>query len=1073
MMRLRRLDLETFGHFTGRTIDFGIKPATGSDFHIIFGRNEAGKTTLMEGYLRFLYGFPPRDPYAFKHPRANLRVGGVLDIDGTEHSLTRLPSKGGTLIDVNGQPVPEMMLESALKGLNREDYRKLLCLDDETIEKGGEEITKSQGDIGKLLFSAAAGISDLSQVLADVEVQNRDLYLKGGSNSDFAKLKRQHSEVVQQIRDHDISAAAYRGLRAARDDAVATEADLRNQRRELSRHRQRLENIVQAHPLAEEYREVVAALGPISHYPHTLDIRDDHLVGLLTRRSELSAKRDHAAQEVDELAHQLEQLGAPPDILALADALEALGTLKAQVVAGEIDLPRRQGELAEETANLRAQLAAIGVAGTSNASAAALTEAMFDDLQRSRDAVENAQKALTTAQDEAAAAQQKNRDVARLVQEAEADQLQDPVLERAVALAEADDIPEKYSQAQMALEAGNQDYRARLADLNRQAVHFTSTPHITISAAEAQAEAAGMTELTLTLKSAEETVSATRTRWREAQTTVELANDQPDLVDDAAAARTRARRDALWSAHRDALDLATADAFEQAMRAEDTQAQLRARQTGELAEARQARRTETLARNDHEAAVALRDGLSEQLNVLRSRLDGHLREAGLPDGMSAAEFTVWAQAAERAVAAEQALGVLKERYAPLFDQVEALRDTLADRIGEDGASFAGLFKLARARIAKIEDHRQNIKLAMTALRSAVAECARRDDRSATAQDAFDTALTDWCDLVAAHLPDLVGDPRTWSGLQSLRRARETQVRISGLERQIRGITQDRQRLCDELDRLSDEGADLGPIERFAQLTARVASARQQDNQCKELRARLDAALAARTSGDRDLAVLDGQVSALAGLFDDSIPIGSLEDLRLATTTAQTAIDLRAKRQHLTRSLLSLLDVDQLDDAFEVLDQTKSDATRIELAELQDELGRLDPAVDAAIAERSRAQFALDKVGGDDDIALLTEQRRTLEEQMQVCILAYLTGRIGHGLAEEAIRRYRDTHRSGMLAATEQAFSDLTQGAYGRLTTRPADKGNGDVLLAVQTSDGVSKEAAAMSKGTPVSAVPGP
>jgi len=157
MMRLRQLDLAAFGHFTDRTIDFGAPPAGGSDFHIVFGHNEAGKTTLMEGYLRLLFGFPAKDAYAFKHQRANLRVGGVLEIDGRAHSLTRLSKRAPNLLDGQGQVTPDTILTSALRDLTVEEYRKLLCLDDETIEAGGEEITKSKGEIGKLLFSAAAG----------------------------------------------------------------------------------------------------------------------------------------------------------------------------------------------------------------------------------------------------------------------------------------------------------------------------------------------------------------------------------------------------------------------------------------------------------------------------------------------------------------------------------------------------------------------------------------------------------------------------------------------------------------------------------------------------------------------------------------------------------------------------------------------------------------------------------------------------------------------------------------------------------------------------------------------------
>lgn len=57
MIRLRKLDLELFGGFTSKQFDFGPRRDVGTpDFHVIYGPNEAGKTTTMEGYLRLLYG---------------------------------------------------------------------------------------------------------------------------------------------------------------------------------------------------------------------------------------------------------------------------------------------------------------------------------------------------------------------------------------------------------------------------------------------------------------------------------------------------------------------------------------------------------------------------------------------------------------------------------------------------------------------------------------------------------------------------------------------------------------------------------------------------------------------------------------------------------------------------------------------------------------------------------------------------------------------------------------------------------------------------------------------------------
>ena len=447
-MRLRHLNLETFGHFTDRTLDFGAAPQGGSDFHIVFGRNEAGKTTLMEGYLRLLYGFPLNEPYAFKHQRPNLRVGGVLDIDGVEHALTRLPKRSGNLVDAGGQRVPDGLLGNALRGLSQKEYQQLLCLDDETIEAGGEEITKSKGDIGKLLFSAAAGISDLSQVLEEVRSANRQIYLKGGSKSDFAELKRQHDEITKQIKDHDITAQAYRGLRVDRDQAVTTEDGLREQKKDLSLRKLRLEVVVKAYPLAAELQAVETQLEPIAHYPRTLDIENDHLIALITRRVELVAQHDQAVQGIAKLTAQRDGLNADPQSLGIAGRLDALGTLKSQFEAGQLDLPKRETELAQEIADLRARLTMLGLNVSGDLGRFVLTDPELTALQQARDGLHDAHKALAAARSEASTAQDNQREAARLVDEAAGDVTGDPDLERLILQAEADDILDRYSAAE-------------------------------------------------------------------------------------------------------------------------------------------------------------------------------------------------------------------------------------------------------------------------------------------------------------------------------------------------------------------------------------------------------------------------------------------------------------------------------------------------------------------------------------------------------------------------------------------------------------------------------------------------
>ena len=55
-MRLARLNLARYGKFTDFVLDFGAKQLEKPDFHIIFGSNEAGKTTALTAILDLLYG---------------------------------------------------------------------------------------------------------------------------------------------------------------------------------------------------------------------------------------------------------------------------------------------------------------------------------------------------------------------------------------------------------------------------------------------------------------------------------------------------------------------------------------------------------------------------------------------------------------------------------------------------------------------------------------------------------------------------------------------------------------------------------------------------------------------------------------------------------------------------------------------------------------------------------------------------------------------------------------------------------------------------------------------------------
>ena len=420
--------------------------------------------------------------------------------------------------------------------------------------------------------------------------------------------------------------------------------------------------------------------------------------------------------------------------------------------------------------------------------------------------------------------------------------------------------------------------------------------------------------------------------------------------------------------------------------------------------------------------------------------------------------------AEAAQTAAETLKTSEQAHAELLRAAEQMRDDLAARLEAGDAPLRTVVLMAKTQIAASREHQNAQKLAQATVRQATAERDRRAAAADKARTAVTEARDQWRGAVATHLPALQAGIDMWNGLTGLRSIREVDARMAGVRRQIAGIKQDRAGFIAQLDAL-DGGADAQeqPLARYAALQTAVERARQAQARRNDLDARLAMAEDAAAEALREIAVLDDQVQLLARAFDDQINTSTLDALRQATATAQQAIALRQQSADLRTRLLSILGVDAWEQAQERLSAAPLAQAQVALAELCEDLSRLEAELDSAIAARARAQAALDAVGGDGDIAALTSQKRTVEEQMQAVMLRYLTGRFGHTLAEDAIRRYRDTHRSTMLAATEQAFSDLTQGAYNTLTTQPAAQG--DVLMAVRAEDGVSKEAAAMSKGT--------
>lgn len=209
---------------------------------------------------------------------------------------------------------------------------------------------------------------------------------------------------------------------------------------------------------------------------------------------------------------------------------------------------------------------------------------------------------------------------------------------------------------------------------------------------------------------------------------------------------------------------------------------------------------------------------------------------------------------------------------------------------------------------------------------------------------------------------------------------------------------------------------------------------------------------------QELAVHEARKSELTAFFD-------VETL----TEVSAKLEQAADKARLERRLAGI--ADQIADELRVVTFPEAEAllTEVNVAEIEQQAAELS-ARSSDLEEQSRVLFAdltlarkkLEQVGGDDAVARIEAQRRTIFLEIEELAQKYLRLKTGALAAENALHLYRDKHRSSMMNRASDAFRLITRGEYSGLAAKPEkDK---EILIGVSKS-GASKMSDAMSTGT--------
>ena len=209
-MTLKIESIEIYGY--GKWVDHKIDNIT--NLQLFYGKNEAGKTTIMSFIHSILFGFPSKISSELRYePKSSSQYGGRLFLTGTQYGdvqIERVRGKANgnvTVTFASGETGGEESLEKILAGLDKTTYQALFSFNLAGLQKvqqlnreklnryflsvgtiGNEQLLKVadkfQTEASKL-FKPNGRVTIINKKMAEVDVKRKQVKLAKEKNNQY------------------------------------------------------------------------------------------------------------------------------------------------------------------------------------------------------------------------------------------------------------------------------------------------------------------------------------------------------------------------------------------------------------------------------------------------------------------------------------------------------------------------------------------------------------------------------------------------------------------------------------------------------------------------------------------------------------------------------------------------------------------------------------------------------------------------------------------------------------------------------------------------------------------------
>lgn len=1066
-MRIDCIDLIRFGHFVNRRIEF---PPTKADYYVIYGDNEAGKSTLLRGISSLFFGVPARTPDVHSCKSSELRIGATISDGEKTFSFRRRKGTSGTLLTLDEAQIEDNALSPFLRELDRERFEQFFGLNHERLREGGEELLLGKGDIGSALFQAS-GLLDLRNLLDGLDGEAKELFTAKSRTKTISRAIDEYKQARSEMRRMAISAGMVKQKQAALDVAEETLEKLKTESQSLQHDLVRLRRIASNKPDVARLQELRAALVALEVVPVVppgiRKQRDEVVAALADATNQIKTIGEHIAGR----NNRIEALPLSSLFKVHAKEIEELNAGTSDYTRSVTDQPKRVSERDEAIRLAESEWKEIW-----HRRPVSEAEELRSAYSRKPEILalitEHARLSTTFAQ-----AEEQIR-IGKEEQERLCGELglypdpPDPAaliatIEQAKSLGDTDHaIAKLKSDIERVNTGAARDLKAlRPWSGSTQELESLRTPLLTTIdkyGREWEVVAAARRDLTSRLSEIAPTIQGEQVELERLGVEVGEAGEH-ELVE------VRTRRDQLWQ-------LIRASALDGTLSGQDAQ-----KQSGSSAPLgklflEHLRRADDIAdlRFANAKSVAIHDRLVNEINLARDeqqRIEGELARVGGEDRelrqrwtqewgpvgsglLSPAEMKEWMQSRqvildrlEQVREKEDDLRILQEGASTAAAHINARLAEVGSQAGCENKPLAVVIKVGEGFAKKLEEQARLIEDIRRRLHLLAIE--KRQEKVAACETQLSAWSQRWTPLVSALLlrenstPDQVGGALAIleKVFEHLKDADRLQYRLKRIGDNIEQFEKRASQLVAAID------PSLGSVSAgvaVTQLHSRLVEAGKAESQREEL----------ETENRKDEVVMSSCVSKAqmaANTLNKLKELAKCDDDHQLETTITAAEKRAEKRDEYDRIAVGLIERNSLSDVGQIEEETSGyelDSVQSEILTGEDRQKALQDEVFKTGSEHGKLLQEFEHLQSSDESTLQAQKAEDAVARVRPAVSQYLRLRVASEVLQRAVESYREKHQGPVLSRASEVFSSLTLGDHCGLTTGFGDDDK-PVLVAIR------------------------